>query len=262
MGVPGHNADAEGAARARFLARLVREVRTPIDAVLGHSHLLEMGLMGQQDFLERLRASGAQLLKLLDDVLALSRAESGRMTLAQERASAGDSVAPALSLNISPAEAKGVRLHDRTADAGGLAYVGDARRVREILANLIANAIARTPAAGVVTVRCATAAGAPPQARLQGYGPWVSIRIEDSGSGIAPEEQPRVFEPFHRSGPRTTGARSGTGLELAISRCLARLMGGDITVESEPGAGSAFTLWLPAAVDGEPAPANEPSAIG
>ena len=265
MDAPPHNvdaeADAERAARAVFLARLVREVRTPIDAILGHSHLVEMGLMGQPDFLERLRASGAQLLRLLDDVLALSQANSGRMTPVQEYASAGDSIAPALALNISQAEAKGVSLLDRTADTRGVAYVGDARRVREILANLVANAIARTSAAGAVTVRCARAAGAPPQAHLQGHGPWVSIRIEDTGSEIAPEEQPCVFEPFHRTGPRTTGARIGTGLELTISRCLARLMSGDITVESEPGAGSAFTLWLPTAVDGEPAAADEPSAI-
>jgi signal transduction histidine kinase len=209
MDTPRHDVDAEAnAARAGFLARLAREVRTPIDAILGQSHLLEMGLMGQQDFLERLRAIGAQLLSLLDDVLALARAESGRMTLAREHARAGDSIAAALSLNVSEAEAKGVSVLDRTADARGIAYVGDERRVREILANLVANAIARTPAEGAVS------------------------------------------------------ARYGTGLELAISRRLARLMGGDITVESEPGTGSAFTLWLPTALDGEPAAADQASAIG
>jgi hypothetical protein len=105
-----------------------------------------------------------------------------------------------------------------------------------------------TPPGGTVTVTCDTAAETPAAAgHLRGAGPWALVRVADTGVGIAPEEQGRIFDPFHQVEGGHTRAVGGTGLGLAISRRLARLMGGDLTVESAPGAGSAFTLRLPAA---------------
>jgi hypothetical protein len=132
-----------------------------------------------------------------------------------------------------------------------LLYVGDEDRVRQILVNLLSNAVKFTAEGGTVTVTCDWLVETPPAADalrdLRGSGPWVSVRVADTGIGIPPEAQDRIFEPFHpveRGHTRTAG---GTGLGLAISRQLARLMGGDLTVESTPGAGSTFTLRLPAA---------------
>ncbi len=135
--------------------------------------------------------------------------------------------------------------------------------------NLLSNAVKFTPAGGTVTVTGGAADATPPAARVEGAGPWVYVRVADTGVGIAPEQQAAVFEPFVQVGVRGQGVQGGNGaqqgarqgagtgayprtqggrgLGLSISRRLARLMGGDLTLESAPGAGSAFTLWLPAA---------------
>jgi hypothetical protein len=125
--------------------------------------------------------------------------------------------------------------------------VGDENRVRQIVVNLLSNAVKFTPPGGTVTVQCDTVQSAPAPARVVGEGPWAFIRVADTGIGIAPEHQAAVFEPFHQVDSGTTRTAGGTGLGLTISRRLARLMGGDLTLESTPGVGSAFTLWLPAA---------------
>jgi hypothetical protein len=141
--------------------------------------------------------------------------------------------------------------------AAGLAARGDEARVRQILTNLLANAIEftdprPTPGAearevGRVTVSAGTAAQAPLDARLTGPGPWVYVRVEDTGVGIAAERLESIFEAFVQADMTLTRTHGGTGLGLAICRRLARLMGGDVTVRSEVGVGSAFFLWLPAA---------------
>jgi hypothetical protein len=136
---------------------------------------------------------------------------------------------------------------DARPDADGASFVGDEDRVRQIVLNLLANAVKFTGRGGEVTVTCDTVPETPPGAvRLHGRGPWAAVRVTDTGIGIAPEEQGRIFEPFHQVDGGHTRAHGGTGLGLAISRRLARLMGGDLAVESSPGVGSAFTLWLPA----------------
>jgi hypothetical protein len=126
--------------------------------------------------------------------------------------------------------------------------VGDEDRVRQILANLLSNAVKFTEPGGRITVTCGTA----PEAGVTGNGPWTYLRVTDTGIGIAPEEMESVFHPFEQVERGHTRTKGGTGLGLTISRQLARLMGGDLTVESEPGQGSAFTLWLPAEAAAEP----------
>jgi PAS domain S-box-containing protein len=251
-------AEAEAANRAKseFLATMSHEVRTPINAQIGYAQLLEMGLAGplteqQRDFLRRLRASSQHLLAIVSEVLDLAKVDAGRLPVAREHAMTGDAVAAALALALPDAEAKGVRVIDEGAGTPGVPYVGDENRVRQIVVNLLSNAVKFTPAGGSVSVRCDTVQHAPPEVRLTGGGPWAYIRVEDTGIGIAPEHQAAVFEPFHQVESGMTRTVGGTGLGLTISRRLARLMGGDLTLESSPGVGSVFTLWLPAAAEAE-----------
>jgi PAS domain S-box-containing protein len=259
---------AEVASRARgeFLATMSHELRTPLNAIGGYTELLALGVAGpvteqQRDYLARLRASSRHLLGLVNEVLDLAKSEAGEMTVAREPGMTGPVVAAALSLVHPQAEAKGIRLVDGREGGAGIAYVGDEARVRQILVNLLTNAVKFTPSGGRITISCEAvtgqaaagrapsgdgAPGSAPGSAPLGDGPWAAVRVEDTGVGIAPAEQERVFEPFHQVEAGHTRAQGGTGLGLAISRRLARLMGGDLTLESQPGAGSTFTLWLAA----------------
>ena len=243
-------AEEANRAKSQFLATMSHEIRTPINAALGYAELMVLGLAGpvteqQKDYLGRLRMSSQHLLGLVNEVLDLSKAEAGQMTVAREPAMTGEAVAAAVTITLPLAEAKGIRLIDERAGEPGVPYVGDQQRVRQIVVNLLSNAVKFTPPGGNVTISCDTAPQAPSSAHLSGRGPWANIRVEDTGVGIAPDEQERVFAPFVQAEAGLTRTAGGTGLGLTISRRLARLMGGELTVESRPGAGSTFTLWLP-----------------
>ena len=244
--------EAERANRAKsdFLAVMSHELRTPINAVLGYTDLLQMGIAGpvtdeQRGYLDRVRASTSHLLGLINDVLDLSKIEAGRMGVVRRPGRAADAVSAALSFVATQAQAKEIRLENVCASPE-LAYLGDEDRVRQVLLNLLSNAVKFTGNGGRVTVRCGT--GRPDDtSRLEGAGPWVCIRVEDTGPGIAPEETEAVFEPFVQAESPHTRTTGGTGLGLSISRRLARMMGGDLMLETELGRGACFTLWLPAA---------------
>jgi len=249
--------EAAEASRAKsgFLATMSHELRTPINAILGYTQLLDLGLAGplteqQRAYLERLTLSSQHLLGLVNDVLDLSRIEAGETRVARRDAWTGTAVYAALELVRPQAAARGVRLIDAGPAEQGVPYIGDEDRVRQILVNLLSNAVKFTAEGGTVTVTCdwlAETPAADPLRDLHGSGPWVCVTVADTGIGIAPEEHDRIFEPFHQVDRGHTRTAGGTGLGLAISRQLARLMGGDLTVESAPGAGSTFTLRLPAA---------------
>ncbi|HYD54034.1 MAG TPA: ATP-binding protein, partial [Gemmatimonadaceae bacterium] len=238
-------------AKSAFLATMSHELRTPINAMIGYAQLLDLGLAGplteqQRGYLDRLAASSQHLLGLVNDVLDLSRIEAGETRVTHDDAWTGTSVAAALDLVLPLAAAKGVRLLDERIDDQGVPYVGDEDRVRQIVVNLLSNAVKFTPREGTITVTCDVAEETPEASgRLHGGGPWAYVRVTDSGVGIPHAEQVRIFEPFHQVDSGHTRRQGGTGLGLAISRRLARLMGGDLSVESTPGVGSTFTLWLP-----------------
>ncbi|CAA9337563.1 MAG: hypothetical protein AVDCRST_MAG40-2244, partial [uncultured Gemmatimonadaceae bacterium] len=246
-------ADEANQAKSAFLATMSHELRTPVNAVIGYAQLLELGLAGplteqQRGYLGRLARSGQHLLGLVNDVLDLSKIEAGETRVAHEDSLTGPAVRAALDVVAPVAAQRGVRIVDARPDDDGVPFVGDEGRVRQVILNLLSNAVKFTASGGTVTVTCDTVRAAPPAAaHLRGEGPWALVRVEDTGVGIAPEEQGRIFEEFHQVDGGHTRTAGGTGLGLAISRRLARLMGGDLTVESAPGAGSAFTLWLPAA---------------
>lgn len=248
-------ADQANQAKSAFLATMSHEIRTPINAITGYAQLMELGVAGpvteqQREYLARLTASSAHLRGLIDDILDLAKVDAGGMAVAREPALTGALVGAALDLVRPQASARGVQLVDGRPGDPGEPFVGDEHRVRQILANLLSNAVKFTPAGGTVTIGCGRVDATPSGTTLRGEGPWTFVAVADTGIGIAPAEQARIFEPFHQVDAGHTRQRGGTGLGLAISRRLAHLMGGDVTVESALGAGSTFTLWLPAPTAG------------
>jgi Signal transduction histidine kinase len=170
----------------------------------------------------------------------------------------GAAVAAAVTLVQPQATAKGVRLVDLHTSEPGFAYVGDEHRVRQVVINLLSNAVKFTPSGGQVTIDCGLVRGAGPGVTIKRSNdesiddqPWVFIKVEDTGPGIAPNIIGHLFEPFVQGDGALTREQGGTGLGLAISRRLARLMGGDITVSSDHGSRTTFTVWLPAAAGSE-----------
>jgi signal transduction histidine kinase/DNA-binding response OmpR family regulator len=260
---------AEAAARTKteFLATMSHEFRTPLNAVLGYAQLLELGVLGpntpaQQAHVERLQASARHLLGLIDDVLDVAKVDADRLTVRRDRLFTGVVVAAAVAVVQPQATTKGVRLMDLGSGDPGVPYFGDEHRVRQVLVNLLANAVKFTPSGGEVTVVCGSATEPDPGVWRGGdpgvpsrddegneAGLWAFVRISDTGPGIEPELFARLFEPFVQGDAALTREHGGTGLGLAISRRLARLMNGDVVARSQSGSGATFTLWLPGAMD-------------
>ena len=251
-------AEAANASKSEFLATMSHEIRTPLNAIVGYTQLVDMGLSGpvtpeQHAQLERIAASGKHLLGLIEDVLDLARIEAGRLSVASTVGVTRTAAEAALALIRPQAAAKGVAMSAACEGDRDARYIGDEQRVRQVVVNLLSNAVKFTPPGGRVAVRCGVVDRPPAQLEATGSGPWVWITVEDTGIGIAPEMQQRIFQPFVQAEGGFTRAHGGAGLGLSISRRLARLMGGDLTVESVQGEGSHFTLWLVAATDAAPA---------
>jgi PAS domain S-box-containing protein len=229
-------------AKSEFLAAMSHELRTPLNAVGGYVELLEMGVHGpltaaQHQALGRIGANQRHLLTLINDILSFARLEAGRIEIDLRPLAAHDLLTSLAALVTPQAEAKGVTYTVERCEPG-LCLQGDAERVRQVLLNLVGNAVKFTPEGGWVTVACA------------GAGRWVEVRVRDNGMGIAPGEQEHIFDPFQQVGRRLNQPQAGVGLGLAISRDLARAMHGELSVQSEPGKGSTFTLRLPRAAEG------------
>ncbi len=262
-------AEEANAAKSRFLATTSHEIRTPINAILGYTELLEMGIAGpltdeQSRYLARLRLSGRHLLGVINQVLDLSKIEADKIVLRPRAAPAAAAATRATALVEPQAVARGVTLANACEVAADVTYTGDPERVEQILVNLVTNAVKFTPNGGRVTLTCGNARTPTPDAEVaaEPAAGWTYFRVEDTGIGVPPERLRAIWEPFEQADVGHSRAYGGTGLGLTISRRLARLMGGDVTVRSEPGAGSTFFVWLPAASAPEGAAPAPPRGRG
>ncbi|MFL5561029.1 MAG: sensor histidine kinase [Gemmatimonadaceae bacterium] len=241
---------ASSRAKSEFLATMSHEMRTPLNAVVGYAELLDLELPGalnpvQRSYVDRIRTASSRLLALISDVLDLAKLDAGRLVLARERASASSVVNDAVRAVQLLADDRGVRIAAHSeADPE---FIADRRRVEQIVRQLLSNAVRFSEKGSEVTV-LATRFQAPNGAvGANGSAScWCSIRVEDSGRGISERDMDSIFQPFTQVDGTLTRAEEGTGLGLTIVRRLARLMGGDLSVTSRLGAGSVFTLWLPA----------------
>ena len=232
-------AAAANKAKSDFLAMMSHELRTPLNAITGYAQLLEMGLRGpttpeQKSDLLRIERSAQHLLAVINNILNFARLEAAQLQYLVGEVHAADAIAEVGNLLEPQMYAKGLKYESRAVDPS-VVVEADPDKLRQILLNLLTNAAKFTEAGGRIMVDCVTD-------ECQAM-----IRVSDTGAGIPPEQHHRIFEPFVQLERSLTRTVQGTGLGLAISRDLARGMGGDLTVESTPGAGSRFTVKLPLA---------------
>ena len=230
-------AEAANRAKGEFLAVMSHELRTPLNAIGGYAELIEMGIRGpvtpeQREDLRRIQTSQRHLLGLINEVLNYAKLETGTVHYDLTDVPLSEALSGAQALVAPQARLKGLTLVV-SEHATELSARADVEKLRQILANLLSNAVKFTDPAGTIELSCT------------GDADWVRIRVRDTGIGIARERTEDIFDPFVQVRADLTRPHEGTGLGLAISRDLARGMGGDVTVQSEAGVGSTFTLTLP-----------------
>jgi signal transduction histidine kinase/DNA-binding response OmpR family regulator len=260
---------AEAAARSRseFLANMSHEIRTPMNAVIGMTGLLLATPLAnrQREYVETIRSGGETLLALINDILDFSKIESGRLVLEQQPFDLRDCIESAIDLLAGAAELKGVDLAYLIEPGLPQTLLGDVTRLRQVLVNLLGNAVKFTADGRVtLTVRRGEDGGLAVWEGDEAALCPIVFAVEDTGIGIAPEQIERLFQAFTQADASTTRRYGGTGLGLAISRRLCELMGGTIEVESTPGHGSTFRVLIafaPSFADAERAPV-EPGLIG
>jgi signal transduction histidine kinase len=239
----GEAADAQQAAekanasKSNFLAAMSHELRTPLNAIAGYVELMELGLRGpltseQRADLERIKRNQKYLLGLIEEILVFTQLDAQRLVVDISDTSL-DAVIRDAEMMVGPQiKAKGIEYHYGHCDPG-LIVRADADKLQQIVINLLVNAVKYTDTGGSITVDCDSTDGK------------VKARVSDTGVGIPPDKLGSIFDPFVQLDRSLNQPREGVGLGLTISRDLARAMGGDLTVDSEPGKGSIFTLELP-----------------
>ena len=232
--------------KSEFLAKMSHQLRTPLTAIIGFCEVLLGGMDGelkpeQAEDVGQIHKSGIILAELVNDILDLSKIEAGKIKFDIQEVDLGPVAEQVMSTLYQMAEAKALKLRCDLSP-GARVVLGDPGRVREILTNLVSNAIKFT-AAGSVTIRSMPA------------GPMAEISVSDTGIGIARDAHARIFEEFRQADDKVAVTYGGTGLGLSIARKLAELQGGHMGVESEPGKGSRFwfTLPIPTHLSGQPA---------
>lgn len=239
-------------AKTEFLSRMSHELRTPLNAILGFGQLLELSPLTDEDeaAVVHILKAGRHLLALINEVLDLSRIEAGTMTISLEAVHAAELLDGAVALIRPMADARSIQLFSDVASCDGFVRT-DRQRCSQVVLNLLSNAVKYNYDGGQVTIECT---------RID--EDVLRVSIGDTGPGIDPERQSRLFQPFERLGAESSLVE-GTGLGLALTKQLIQLMGGAIGVRSAPGAGSTFWIDLPiteAPADKDHAPVSTPSA--
>lgn len=229
-------AEAADRLKSFFLATMSHELRTPLNSIIGFTGILLQGIVGplndeQRKQLGIVKTSAAHLLSLISDILDISKIEAGQLSIARESFNLAESIRKVVSSVRPLADKKGLTLSVSLAEAE-VECIGDVRRTEQILLNLLSNAVKFTER-GEVRIECTRGAGG------------VDIAVSDTGIGIAAEELPELFKPFHQVDKGLSRKYEGTGLGLSICKRLAEMMGGAIRVSSAAGQGSTFVLTLP-----------------
>ncbi|MEX2474661.1 transporter substrate-binding domain-containing protein [Marinobacter sp.] len=256
-------AEAASLAKSEFLANMSHEIRTPMNAVIGYSDLLSNSVKDPQhrNYLDAIRAGSRSLLMLINDILDLSRIEAGKMRLDYTAVSVRRLLSDVRHIFDLRAREQGITLEVSVDSKMPAAMMLDETRLRQVLFNLVGNAIKFTHEGGVTVRATATPAnGSPTSGGEQRKLYRLVVTVRDTGIGIQPDQLERIFDAFEQQEGQSSRRYGGTGLGLAISRKLARMMGGELTVESEPEGGSTFIVTLPgvevtgeqAEDDGEP----------
>jgi PAS domain S-box-containing protein len=239
-------AEESSASKAKFLSMMSHDLRAPLTTIYGNAQLLaaeaERLASDQLQAVETIMSACRLQMTMMTDILEFARAESGKIQVRTERIVVRDAVARATELMRVQATEAGLQFTVRECSPDIVA-AADPDRLQQILLNLMTNAVKFTPPGGEVAVLC------------DGDGTSARIHVRDTGIGIPPEQQQRIFAPFVQLDPAVTSSHGGVGLGLAISRDLARAMGGDVSVQSAPGEGSCFTIELAAR------PALQPAAV-
>ncbi|MGH7379043.1 MAG: sensor histidine kinase, partial [Candidatus Methylomirabilales bacterium] len=233
--------------KAQFLANMSHELRTPLNSIIGFSEVLEQQLFGplterQARYVGNILKAGRHLLALVEELLDLTRARAGTLTLSPSPVVVAEAIRGALEAVRVQAAAKGITL-DATVDPAVTAVEADPEKLTQILTNLLENGVKFTPEGGAVAV----------SARLVG-GEWLEIAVRDTGIGVKPEDKERIFQEFEIGDPSISRRYQGAGVGLPLSRRLVEMHGGRIWVTSAgEGQGSTFTFTLPLR-QGKPAP--------
>jgi signal transduction histidine kinase len=246
--------------KSEFLANVSHELRTPLNAIVGFVDLLREGVYGeltpkQAGPVQRIEASASHLRHLVDQILDLAKMAAGRLEIHSEPIDLRPFILD-LASEVEPLVAEKSLYLSLTMSSALPRVRTDATHLRQIILNLLGNAVKYTHT-GTISVRAKVFAANDPlvpslvkpaqDGPSTSARPWIAIQVVDTGIGIGKNDQARVFEEFEQinAGPRGDSMNRGTGLGLPISRRLARLLGGDVSVESELGKGSTFTVWLP-----------------
>jgi len=229
--------------KSEFLANMSHELRTPLNAIIGFSEVLGERMFGelnekQAEYTEDILSSGRHLLSLINEILDLSKVEAGRMELEVATFDLPLAIDNARTFVRERATKHGINL-DITVDERLGDFVGDERKIKQILLNLLSNAVKFTPEGGRIGIKARQADGS------------VEISVSDTGIGISPDDQAKIFEEFRQVGGDYAHKREGTGLGLTLAKKFVELHGGRIWVESEVGKGSTFTFTLPTNVRSE-----------